>query len=389
MRVSRAPSIAFLLALWVPHPAWAQAFPAPAPAATGLAPAPDRQGATVRLVAPACSGVPFDRARLVELLRVELRPLGVTEITGGSDPPGALPAPAMDDGSAAVVLVAPFACDEVAEIALTIADRATKKTVTRRLNVTDVDAAGRPRVLAIAIAELLGASWVEFALSASPSEPSSVPGNAQRALASKLVPALSARGLGEGQSVPPAASPDSGEMREPVQPVAPSLLWRLDAALITRLFPGRSTAALGGALGASYAFSPVVRVHLGGELIFGEADVSAGSIATNAATASVGIGFTAPGALDLEIEPHVVLGAGSATGHPGDGQRVQSRTYTDFLGIAAVSGTLRARAGRFTPFVALEVGYTFAGVSFFADESRAAGFAGPMFGARIGCGWDF
>jgi hypothetical protein len=313
----------------------------------------------------------------------------VTEVTGGSEPPGTLPAPALDDSSAAVVLVTPFACDEVAEIALTIADRATRKTVTRRLNVTDVDAAGRPRVLAIAIAELLGASWVEFALSTTPSEPSSVPENAQRALASRLVPALSARGLGADQSVSPAASAVEVAKHDQVQPVAPPLpLWRLDAAVITRLFPGRSTAALGGALGASYAFSPVVRVHLSGELVFGEADVSVGSVTTNAATGSIGIGFTTPGAMELEIEPHVALGAGSAKGHPGDGQRVQSRTYSNFLGIAAVSATLRARAGQFTPFVALEVGYTFAGVSFFAEESRAAGFAGPMFGARIGCGWD-
>jgi hypothetical protein len=365
-------------------------LPAPAPTAAELPPAPAQPEATIRFVAPACVGVPFDRARLVELLRVELRPLGVTEITGGSDPPGSMPAPALDDGAAAVVLIAPFACDEVAELSLTIADRATKKTVTRRLSITDVDAAGRPRVLAIAIAELLGASWIEFALSAPPAAPSSVPENAQRTLASRLVPALSARSIGVEQQAPAPAVASGLAERDRVQPRA--LLWSVDAGAITRLFAARSTAVLGGALGVSYAFYPGFRVHLSGEVAFGEADVSVGSITTNAATGSLGIGFATsggPGGMELEIEPHLVLGAGWATGHAGDSERVQSRTYTDVLGIAAVSGTVRARAGRFTPFVTLELGQTFASVSFLVDATRAAGFGGAMFGARIGSGWDF
>lgn len=357
------------LAILVPHLAGAEPVEAPAPSGS-------RAG--VRLVAPACAGVPFERARLLELLRVELRPLGVTEVEGADAQPE--PAPVIDAASSAVVLVAPFECNETPEVTLTIADRATMKTVTRRVRISDVDAAGRPRVLAIAIAELLGASWVEYALPGAAAAQAGVPEDARRALATKLVPAVSAlRSAALAAHAAPAP--------RVVEPDA-ERLWSVEAAAITRLFPSRSTAILGGALGASRVVASGVRLRLSAEAAFGDADVPVGSITMGAVTGNAGVGFFTAGATQLEIEPHVALGAGWAKGHADDSQRVVASTYTDFLGIGAVNGTVRARAGRFTPFATLELGYTFGSVEFFVDEARAAGFDSVVFGARLGCGWE-
>jgi hypothetical protein len=346
------------------------------------APAPGL-GVTVRVEAPPCTRVPFDRARLFELLRVELRPLGVTEVAGEDAHAKTEPAPVLDAASAAVVLVSPFACTETEELVITIADRATMKTVTRRLRVSDVDLAGRPRVLAIAIAELLGASWVEYALGGDSVAPAGVPEDAQRVLAGKLVPAVSA------QSAPldsraPVESPPRVERGDSERPRP----WTVDGAAMVRLFPARSTAIAGGALGASRTVAAGVRLHASVEAAFGDAHVRIGRVTVNAVTGSLGVGFSTAGSVELEVEPHVVLGVGWARGHADDTETVASHTYTDFLGIGAVSGTVRAAAERLSPFAALELGYTFHGVSFLADEERAAGLAGVVFGARVGCGWS-
>jgi hypothetical protein len=347
----------------------------PAPAAPG-------PGVTVRVEAPACTRVPFDRARLFELLRVELRPLGVTEVAGEDAQAKTEPAPVLDAADAAVVLVSPFACNETEELVITIADRATLKTVTRRLRVSDVDLAGRPRVLAIAIAELLGASWVEYALGGGSVAPASVPEDAQRVLASKLVPAVSAQSAPVVSHAPVEPRPrvERGDSQRP-------RFWTVDGAAMVRLFPARSTAIAGGALGASRTVAAGVRLHASVEAAFGDAHVRMGRVAVNAVTGSLGVGFFTAGPLELEVEPHVALGAGWATGHADDTETVTSHTYTDFLGIGAISGTLRAAAERLSPFATLELGYTFHGVSFLADEERAAGLASVVFGARVGCGW--
>jgi hypothetical protein len=351
-------------------------------AAQTAQPAAPEPGVTVRVAAPPCTGVPFDRARLFELLRVELRPLGVTNVAGDDAQAEAPPAPVLDAASSAVVLVSPFACSETAEVVITIADRATLKTVTRRLRVSDVDLTGRPRVLAIAIAELLGASWVEYALGGASVAPAGVPEDAQRALAAKLVPAVSAQGARVPSPV--ADEPRPGvERGDPEQPRP----WVVDGAAMVRLFPARSTAILGGALGASRTVAGGVRLHLSGEAAFGEADVRVGRVTVNAVTGSLGVGFSTAGPVELELEPHVVIGAGWATGHADDSETVVSQTHTDFLGIGAISGTVRVAANRLSPFAALELGYTFRGVSFLADEARAAGLASVVFGARVGCGW--
>src|SRR5262249_40357998 len=134
----------------------ARAEPAgPATAAQDRAGARLTSASAVELYLPPCANAPLETERLLDLLRIQLG-----EVRAGGAPRRA----PSEDLLAAVVLSWP-GCDSGAlEVTIKVVDRATSKTVERTMAVSDVPYAERARALAIAIAELLQASWAELDL---------------------------------------------------------------------------------------------------------------------------------------------------------------------------------------------------------------------------------
>jgi hypothetical protein len=106
------------------------------------------QSQAVRVTAGSCTKTPWSVTAWSELLRVELAADGVAvEPTGDAGP---------SDSDAPRVELAPASCDDAATTAtLTCTDAG--QTATRPLDLTDVAAVARPRVIAIAVAGLVRA----------------------------------------------------------------------------------------------------------------------------------------------------------------------------------------------------------------------------------------
>ena len=160
-----------------------------ASAANGQSAAATNPLSTVAVYAPPCIGRPFDRSALGELLRVELRALGVMDVF--VDSPDAATKP-LRETPLAVVVVSPPTCDPGSqEVTIRVVDRTIPKSIERRMQISDIDVAERPRAIAIGIAELLAASFVELELAGAP-QGLGVPPAVRAAIAGRLVPVAEA-----------------------------------------------------------------------------------------------------------------------------------------------------------------------------------------------------
>jgi hypothetical protein len=328
--------------------------------------APQPPASVVEVYSPPCIEHPYDRAGLIELLRVELGALGVTDVVVGQ------PRVAGNRRTAgrllAAVVLTPNTCDPATvEVTLQILDRASSKKVERPMAIGDVELAGRPRALAIAIAELLQASWaeLEFATAAPPAVP--VPPALRAALAAKLAPGVdSAR----------------AEMRAAFEARHPSL----ELSGVAQSFPTRATALLGAELSIRSRFGEHGAWHLGVGTGFGSTEVGIGAIAIGAATGSVGVAFTTGGTAEFELGPRLDAGYGWATG-TARSSNVRGKSYGNGVVLGLVEATLRVHSESWwTLLLGLDVGQSIADVSFLSDTAQAAGIGGVVVDARIGAG---
>ncbi len=178
----------------------------------------------VRVESTPCAVGPFDARAWGPLLRNELETDGVETVDVNPTTPDATAA-------LAVIRVEFARCDEGAtEAAVTVDDELTDKTVRRVVALDDIAAEGRARALALAIAELLRASWIELAIENSQAAEAPAPPSIRRAMLLRVRP----RGERVEQRAPP-----------PTQPAAPRRVW-LGAGVDLRTFPGQSGALLGG-----------------------------------------------------------------------------------------------------------------------------------------------
>jgi hypothetical protein len=334
----------------------------------------------VEVYSPPCVERPYDRASLVELLRVELGALGVTDVVVGQPPGRHGPS----DRLLAAVVLTPTTCDPATvEVTLQVLDRASSKKVERPMMIGDVELAGRPRAMAIAIAELLQASWaeLEFAAAAPPAVP--VPPALRAAIAAKLAPGVDAA-RAEMKAALAARDRLDSEANEARERRQEKPLVELSG--MARSFTTRSTALLGAELSTRHRFGDHGAWHIGFGAGFGGTEVGIGTIAVGAATGSAGVAFTTGGTAEFELGPRLDAGYAWATG-TARSSNVNGKTYGAGVVLGLVEATLRVHSESWwTLLLGLGAGQTIADVSFLSDTARAAGLGGVVVDARIGAG---
>jgi hypothetical protein len=214
--------------------------------------------------------VGIDAASCPELDAAEVRRIAAIELaatvaeSGGSSP----------ERTVTQVLVD---CDK-ASSRIVVRDPLTSKTVERTLSLQSVEAKARPRILAIAIAELVNASWVELATNPALEAPAPTAAGAperdavRQTQRSKMRPVSLSIAIGGTARVFASGAPVAfgGTLRGTVAPwgLARGVLVGLDATLETAsaVVPLGTADILLASGGASlvYAFGEPVRFELGG-----------------------------------------------------------------------------------------------------------------------------
>jgi hypothetical protein len=333
--------------------------------AQGLAPA--SAPAAVVVVPPDClSAAPNARDALVAILTAELRADGVDRVL-------LVPGPDKDRPLAVITLRA-SPCEPTArEVLVTIEDHATSKKVERRVPLADVDDAARPRVLALAVAELLRATWLELTLREAPPPEVPVPDTVRSAMvrqvAAALGPALGAGTPREVVAEPPSKLP------------APSL------AVASRVFPSTQTVLFGGdAAGTMPVLAPGLAARLDGRVLVGTAHDPLGDVNLGLATVGGALMLASPREATVwaAVGPHVELGVAWASGSPLD-QATESRRGAGFVSTASLLGAFYVRITRqWDLALELEGGATVASFEARADTRRVTSVDGAMFGVALG-----
>jgi hypothetical protein len=213
-------------------------------------------------IAP-CESSTIESDELLARLRTELSSDGVTDVRALA--PGE--APPEETGRVALIQLEASPCEEgSAAFVIRIDDLVTAKRVERTVDLTRASAAGRARALALAVAELLRASWAELALASAEDE---IVGTAPPALLRSI---RVRAGLRDDLGDPAASTPAA----QPPPPRAPPLA--LTASFWVLGMPGARTAPLGGRLALDV---PVLR-----ELVI-QIDLSGGNGSGSACSACV------------------------------------------------------------------------------------------------------
>lgn len=313
-------------------------------------------------VAP-CEGVSMDVAGLLGRMRVELLGDGIGEVRlleEGGDAAGV--------GVAVVRIAAAPCAPEAASFDVAVEDRVTRKQVRRVLDLAATASESRPRALALAVAELLRASWAELAVDDPP--PEAPPA---------LVEAMRLRWL--------------RPRPEPVRdwaPRPPSIPRRtpdpaLTAAFVVRSFPAASAAPLGGraAIEMVPTDSFVVRVDV--EVVTGRSFDPLGEIELGLGTVGIG-GVVVASLADvlLAIGPRLSGGVAWVRGDPADAET----TASDAFGAAITAGgTIECDVilGRgWSLRFGAEVAGVILGLDATVGMTPVAGVSGPALGVWTG-----
>lgn len=363
--MTRAPGrLAALLAAWCVAPAaWADD-----PAAAGGSPAqpsaPVARAAPARVdfARPGCSPLAFDEPSFIALLRIELATDGVAEVAVHA-PFAAGPSAA--DGRALAVLSLVDACAADGTLSLAIDDAATSKRVERVVELGPVPARARARVLALAAAELLRASWAELVLPQAPAPRITVPAELREATGARL-----RRATERTEPAPRrAATPDPSERVLVV------------AAPEARFFFREHLGLFGARIGPSIPLgrrAPLrLRLHVGSAFGAGAVDderFDAWLVTSGVGVAGGGHSRTAA----LEIGPHLELGWGWRRPRTQPGSAAASSDGV----VAAVSIVASGRVhlgGAWWSVADLELGQAVA-----SDDGGVARTGGTTAGARVG-----
>jgi hypothetical protein len=316
----------------------------------------------VAIVPPAClTTLPFAVDAFLGILTTELRTDGVGRV---------LVAPQGGKPSLAVIVLHVEPCDATArEVIVTIEDHATAKKVERRVSLGDMAESARPRALALAVAELLRASWLELAMADAPPPTAPVPDEVRVAVARRAA----------------AVAPSSPESARAPSP-APRTL-DLSLAVAWRDFPSANASMFGGRAAAGFrVLAPALwlRVDLAG--LFGTAQDALGNVDLAMATAGAALLWTSPreAPVSVAVGPHLELGAAWASGSPLD-QATSSFVGAGFVSLASLLGSFTFRiADSWRLAVELEGGVTLVPFEARADSRRVTGTDGAMFGVAIG-----
>jgi hypothetical protein len=332
--------------------------------------------ARVVLSPPSCNEALVGET-LLRMLRVELAGDGVERVelaTPGGE----------DEVALARVSIEAARCEPGAsEFLVTVDDVATRKSVRRAVDLSDVPTANRARALALAVAELVRASWLELTLPDVPSVTAPVP-----------QPVRDAVRLRAAAGATPGARGGRGTAR-----------WipLVGLALEGRTFLSAATNAAG--FRAVVGVTPPwggdtlrVRLRLDGGVAFGNGASLLGDVGVTLATGALAVTFGRGTTVGFECGPRVELGAVYVRGDITPGRDATGITADADAGFIASVGALAALRGRFgsalTASLEAELGWVFGGIDARAvdrvsgSDVRAAGVFGPSVGIRLGFGWE-
>ena len=330
----------------------------------------------VRIVLATCDRI-VNRAALLEQLRIELLSTGVVDIEV-VDPDTGAGGRAQDKERIATLQVYYPECDDAgALVNLRITDRLTAKYVERTLVVSDVSSQARSRAVALAIVELLRASWLELVISQDRGEGGSSPSDAVRSrLVSHLKEATDDEADDSEQSKP------RGDVAQDAEPDEAALAERWNKTRLewlggSRLYPGGDSGDLSTAVKLSFALNRRLRLHTGGLAAGGEVSGSQ-DINMFEGAGLVGIGIT--GGSGPEVEVASIFEVGWA--------RLSGESFAD-VGRTFSVGTLQATLRQsVTPgvdvLIGVQAGYVLSSVVARSMHTKLGGFEGPVIGVLLG-----
>lgn len=310
---------------------------------------------------PSCAPNVYDEASYLSLLGAELRMDGVSEIAE---------APLGEHSSTSVArlrLERPRCVPDETTIVVHLVDPLTDKSLARGVDLSATSPAARSRVLALASAELLRASWAEVADAR------------RRTVVESVIP------LGNGVHVSVRTEPVPPPSIAQPKPT-PSSAWFLGPTVELRhhlQHPSGMWFAGGRAGWRSKS------VQLAGDLRAGYARAgdSLGElyIATISAGGTVALRSQSEN-IAWALGPRMEVG-GALAGGAGAAKGVQTGEGAAPIVQLAMDAELQLRSTLCAPHFGLRVGETMAAIAVGVDGKRALGMDGPFVGVTFGADW--
>ncbi len=311
-------------------------------------PAPARPPSDVLVGASSCADPAWAPGVWAGLLRVELAADGI-RVHSADD------APASPEPAGPRVEADPAVCGGAAPSAtlvLSIGDQRRTRTV----QLYDVDPVARPRVIAIAMAELVRAGVA----AAKPEAVAPTPGSMD----------VYVRFEGPRPAPPPAAA--------------------LFAAAETKVFGQQGTAVAGARAGIELPFVRHAALGLDLGALAGTAQDPLGGIDATLATLGASLHLIGGSrSLSFGVGPRFEAGVGWFRGSAAAPLATRAASATSPLAFLTMSGVASfAIQGRWSGLVGLDVGTSVYGFRTLADQRTVSTFAGPMLAARLGFAWN-
>lgn len=315
----------------------------------------------------ACPGVLYDAPSYLSLLRVELKNDGVADVIEA-------PMATENEGIARLRLERPRCAADETVVVLHLVDPLTDKTLARGVDLSTTPAAARSRLLALASAELVRASWAEIA--------------AERRRA--VIESVTKLGAGNVRVVvkpetPPPPPPPTVVLA--ARPPEAEHGWFLGPTVELRQHlrhPGGMWSA-----GARLAWRSA-HVQLAADLrgAYGTEGDPRGDLDISAITAGLSAQCRAEsGALRVGFGPRIEGGAAWA-----GGSNAATGVKADRGEAAIVQVGLEAEASlrisNISPRVTMRAGDTLSGIGVAVDGKRTIGIDGPFISLAFGADWS-
>jgi hypothetical protein len=329
----------------------------------------------VRIVLATCDTL-VPRKALLEQLRIELLSTGVVDIEVVDPDTGAATQAQKADRIATLQVYYPECDDTAGLVNLRISDRLTSKYVERTLVVSDVGPEARPRAVALAIVELLRASWLELVISQGPGETEGASDTVRNRLVTHLKEATA-----EDPEVtlprrePPSEPDDTARLADE--------RWakkRLEWVGAGRFYPQGDAGDLSTTVKLSMALNRRLRLHSGAMAAGGGVN-AAKDVNMFAAAGVFGLGISGGSEPELEVASVFEVGFWRLSG-----QDVRDVSRVGAVGL--LQGTVRAPvAAGVDALVGVQAGYVLSSVELKASAASSTptgGFEGPVVGVCVG-----
>ena len=308
---------------------------------------------------------PFAVAAFLEILAAELRSDGVDQVLQGT--------PSTSNGAQALTTIrlsTPTCDPTTSEIIVTIEDNATSKRVARQIPLGDVVPSARPRALALAVAELLRACWLELTMLEAPPAQVPVPPVVREAVMRRMESTL---------PVAPREGYTAASRADGLRAVSLAVAWRAFPSTRLALYGGRAWVALP-------FFTPSILFRADAGALFGAAQDPLGSVRVGQATGSAAMLLASPRdtAVMAAIGPRLELGVAWASGNPIE-PATSSYAGSGFVASASLVSAFGLRISpTWRVTFEIEGGATIAPVQTLADRRVVTGIDGAMLGLAFG-----